>query len=336
MEPYEQLEQEFGRWVGMPNMVACNSGTAALHLALECLNLPPGSRVIVPDFTMIACARAVTLAGLEPVFVDCYPGDLTLNIDLVGAALEGYEETENPIRAVMPVHIYGRRCRMKSLIDLAVKYDLFIIEDLAEAHGVAPHPATDAACWSFYKNKIIHGEEGGAVAFQDPQAASLARELRSLGFTEEHDFYHTPRGHNYRLANALALPIMESLKEVASNLQERRGIEGWYDEFCPAEWRTWERNAVWVYDLRIRGLMEPQRISIIKDLNASGIAARHSFKPMSQQQEYEYCEVLGVGNVCLASREVFYLPVQPGETTREEAKRAMEIIRSSLGISFTS
>lgn len=73
MEAYESLEQEFAQWQGLDprGMVACSSGTAALHLALEALQLPQGSQVIVPDYSMIACPRAVVLADLRPVFVDC-------------------------------------------------------------------------------------------------------------------------------------------------------------------------------------------------------------------------------------------------------------------------
>src|SRR5262245_33412737 len=84
MEAYEQLEVELANWAGgtPAQYVVCSSGTAALHLALEAFRLPPNTEVIVPDFAMIACARAVTLAGLKPIFVDCGP-DLNLDPDLV-------------------------------------------------------------------------------------------------------------------------------------------------------------------------------------------------------------------------------------------------------------
>src|SRR5262249_3891926 len=158
------------------------------------------SHVLVPDFTMIACARAVTLAGLKPVFVDC---DSSLLVDL--DCVESFYANRLPYvptPVVIAVHIYGRRVDMDKL-HASVEGAAWVVEDLAEAHGIRPHPDTKAACWSFYKNKLVAGEEGGAVWFEDTERAEKARMLRCQGFTESHDFYHIPRGHNYRLANCL-------------------------------------------------------------------------------------------------------------------------------------
>lgn len=301
MQPYEQLEQEFGEWIGNPNTVACSSGTAALHLALEALGLSPQSKIIIPEFTMVACARAATLANLQPVFVDCGE-NLLLNPDLLERSVKG-------ARAVMPVHIYGRQCAMSRIVQFADQRGLKVIEDLAEAHGVLPHPNTDAACWSFYRNKIIHGEEGGMIAFKEQRHAELARCLRSLGFTEAHDFKHVPRGMNYRLANLLATPVIKSLYEFKDNALKRRLVELWYDELLPDEWKMSARQAVWVYDLRIPNLKQEQQDQIIRTLNGEGIQARHAFKPMSSLREY-HLQARPLLATRLA-REVIYLPVYP-------------------------
>ena len=160
--PHEQLEKDFGKWVGHKNMVACASGTAALHLALETLKLPLGSKVLTSEFNMIAVPRAISLAGHIPIFIDC-DNRLLLNN-------RRYHWTTKP-KAIIPVHIYGRRCDMGWITDHARKQNIAIIEDMAEAHGVSPHVDSDAACWSFYKNKIVAGEEGGAIAFKSEQDA---------------------------------------------------------------------------------------------------------------------------------------------------------------------
>lgn len=342
MEVYEELEYEFGKWAQVDNVVACSSGTAALHLALEALRLPPGSEVIVPDFTMVACARAVTLAGLTPVFVDC-DSRLNMDPDWVDEAIS--DET----RAILAVHTYGRQCDMGALGDLATKYDLLLIEDLAEAHGIRPSPETDAACWSFYRNKIVAGEEGGAVAFRDSSAAKRARCLRCLGFTESHDFTHLPRGHNYRLANALAFQILFNLRDVDKNVKKRRAVEAEYESACPAEWRMPERDAPWVYDFRIPGLKNLTQNRIVTNLQDCGVAARHGFKPMSLQDEYRAeATSFGYGKAYEAAREVIYLPLAnpavqeyPGvvprrrETTdtpsfSQDAQRLFEVVRACL------
>ena len=309
MEAYQELEQQFGESIGNEHCVAVSSGTAALHLSLETLKKKgwnDRTRVIVPDFTMVACARAVTMAGMVPSFVDCNDR-LLMSLEML--------PTWN-VRAIMPVHIYGRRCDMEKVANYAQINQVAIVEDLAEAHGSLPHSETDAACWSFYKNKIVHGEEGGMIAFKKAEDADKARQLRSLGFTEAHDFQHIPRGCNYRLANALAELVLLSLRDMNKNLQKRRQIEAWYDAVMPQEWRMPQRDAVWVYDLRLP--FGTNIRALIKRLNQGGIAARHSFQVMSSQEEYSYQDV-GFAmkpspNARRLSQEVIYLPVTPEMT----------------------
>jgi perosamine synthetase len=331
MRPHEQLERELGAWAGYPaaNVVACSSGTAALHLALEALRLPPGSEVIVPDFTMIACPRAVTLAGLTPVFVDC---DETLNMDL-GSAVNACRLTSP--RAVMIVHVYGRRCAWTGWTNVGP-----VVEDLAEAHGVRPGPNTDAACWSFYRNKIVAGEEGGAAAFKDPAHAALARSLRSLGFTEAHDFRHVRGGMNYRLADSLATLVSGSLHSFADNLAWRRDAEAVYDAECPDEWRTPPRDAPWVYDVRLRGAGQGLADGTTLDravaaLKAEEVEARHGFKPCSSQEEYRGCRLVSAGKAPTqaqsAAAEVVYLPLRP-RLTWSDARRAFDVLRRVVNV----
>lgn len=326
-EPYLQLEREFGEWVGNPNMVACSSGTAALHLALESLLLPPGSEVLVPDFTMVACARAVTLADLTPVFVDC-GDDLLMDPELLD------EAWSRDISAMMLVHVYGRVCNIDA-VSAADAMGCFIVEDCAECplpmvekrySGYDPY----ASCYSFYRNKIVAGEEGGAVSFRWPEHANLAKKLRSLGFTNGHDFTHIPRGHNYRMSNCHAELVLKSLAQYRENLRLRLSAELLYTFLCPEEWRMPPRQAPWVYDLRIRGMTQNKQDDIVAALNGQGIKARHAFKPMSFQQEYGGCRVVGSGNALKMSREVIYLPLTPGEVTEESARQAFRTIKGVL------
>lgn len=330
-QPYEQLEELFGEWVGSPYTVACNSGTSALHLALESFRFPKGSEVIVPEFTFVACARAVRMAGLVPVFVDC-KDDLTINPELIRQAI-----TDNTV-AIMPAHIYGRLCDMATIwrmIDncwMDTGKTLIVIEDRAEAHGApsylrAPH----AACYSFYRNKIIAGEEGGMIVYRDDCQGQkhwqslapydLAKRLRSMGMCEAHNFDHYPRGINARLANALAIPIIESLSKVSENLRDRRIVEEWYGREIPDKWRMPPRNVPWVYDLRIPLMNSTQQGRIVDQLNRHGVAARYAFLPMSDQREFrkyrhhwlpnERPDLAHRSKAFWASQEVIYLPITP-------------------------
>jgi perosamine synthetase len=323
MEEYERLEHQWATFIGKEpkQVVACSSGTAALHLSLEAMQLQSFSTVLVPDFTMIACARAVSLSSLRPMFIDCNER-LLIDPDELDTGLAVAEG----VGAIMPVHVYGRRCGMGTISMLGKKYGVRVIEDMAEAHGVEIHPDSDAACWSFYRNKIVAGEEGGAVYFKDATRADYARSLRCLGFTEAHDFRHIARGHNYRLANSLAHLIRVSLVKAKDNLETRRRIVGWLDSCCPPSWRMPERDVCWVYDLRLPGIGYAEQDRIVNTLKAHGIQARHGFKPLSEQDEYRYERSIPVGRALKASAEVIYLPLYPASDSAENVRQTMDLL----------
>lgn len=329
LEHYEDLEIKFAEWneLDPTGMVACSSGTAALHLALEAMQLPLGSRVIVPDLTMVACPRAVMLAGLVPKFVDCDDRLLMKTFPL-----RDKENLGRMTRTVMPVHVYGRRCDMDYVSRTAKTLEWVVVEDLAEAHGIRPHEQTDAACWSFYKNKIIAGEEGGAVYFRDPEHAKLARQLRSLGFTDDHDFTHVPRGHNYRMSNCHAELVLKSLAEADENIKKRWQVEHWYATKIPREWQMPARDAVWVYDLRIPGMTSEQQDRLVRGLNAKGVAARHCFKPMTMMEEWRGQQPVSP-NALRLSREVIYIPISPQTTEIEVATTVDKLLTTVSSVS---
>lgn len=332
VQPFEQFEWELGQWVNRgSNVVACSSGTAALHLALETLSLPPGTKVIVPNLTMVACARAVTLAGLEPVFVDC-DKDMLMNVDLLK------HTNSKDIHAIMAVHIYGRRCNMEAIHQYAAQIGAVVIEDMAEAHGVKPHTLTHAACYSFYKNKIVAGEEGGAIVFNEVNQLSgswvrTAKSLRSLGFNDNHDFDHIPRGHNYRMSNAHATLCLDGLRGYHGQLAVRWAQYEWFNATCPNAWKLPRPRAPWVYDFRISGLTSDKQTAIVRRLNISGIAARHCFKPMSNQVEYAMCSryVSEPESTCdRMSREVIYLPLKSNVELNGE--KIFKVIQDELTV----
>lgn len=337
-EVYEQLEVEFAEWQGLDPrcMVACNSGTAALHLAFEAMSFQWGN-IIVPEFTMVACARAVAMSGHRPIFVDC---DDRLQMD----GKQILPMLDENTRAILAVHVYGRSPRFldpdpdkdpegttptptqpkrHTLVYHLANSFTPLVEDLAEVHSVKPMYLSAAACWSFYRNKVIAGEEGGAVWFKDRAHAVRARMLRSHGFTPEHDFQHIPRGHNYRLSNVHAELILKSLRQVDENLKRRREVESWYDEFIPDEYRMGPRRVPWVYDLRLPDGGHNQA-ALVRALNCDGIAARMPFRPMSMQAEFL------AGHTHLRAyrecRRVIYLPITP-TTQRSEVQKACEYLK---------
>lgn len=330
-QPYEVLEQDLARWCGRDHVAVCSTGTAALHLALEALALPPGSEVLVPDFTFIACARAVTLAGLTPVFIDC-GDDLNIHPPLIEEACFGHN-----VSAVMPVHVYGRRCDMEAIGKIADWRGLKVVEDMAEMHGVSPYQYSDVACWSFYRNKIVSGEEGGACAFLSGEQAALARKLRSLGYEGGGIWEHLPRGHNYRMTNTQAELIRVSLQNARFNIAEKCRTMRVYDDVIPSEWGfTAPTLSPWMYTIRIPGLGRGRQLRVVDALKAQGIEARPGFYPMSTQKEYRGYRRLGTCRAIGFSNEVVALPIWRTPTdmidrnTQEEVEKIVRVIRDNL------
>ncbi|OKI02219.1 aminotransferase [Streptomyces sp. CB02923] len=271
----QRFESAFADYNGVAHGVSCSSGTAALTLALRALGIGPGDEVIVPEFTMIASAWAVTYTGATPVFVDC--GD-DLNID--AGRIE--EKITARTKAIMPVHIYGRRCDMDAIMDIAYQYNLRVVEDSAEAHGI--RPVGDIACYSLFANKIITAGEGGICLTDDPRLAGQMAHLRAMAFTKDHSFLHKKVAYNYRMTAmqaAVALAQTERLDEI---LEIRREIERRYDEGLagiPGITLMPSRDVLWMYDLRAE-----RREELREFLAGESIETRLFFKPMSRQPMY--------------------------------------------------
>ncbi|RZU54192.1 dTDP-4-amino-4,6-dideoxygalactose transaminase [Krasilnikovia cinnamomea] len=270
-----RFEQAFAAYHGSAFGVACSSGTAALTLALRALNVGPGDEVIVPEFTMVASAWAVTYTGATPVFVDC--GD-DLNIDV-----RRIEEKITPrTRVIMPVHIYGRRCAMDAIMDIAYEYNLRVVEDSAEAHGV--RPVGDIACFSLFANKIITSGEGGICLTGDAHLAAQMAHLRGMAFSKEHNFLHKKVAYNFRMTNmqaGVALAQTENLNEI---LARRAKVESYYDAGLAgidAITLLPRRDVLWMYDLLVQ-----RRDDLREHLARHGIETRLFFKPMSRQPMY--------------------------------------------------
>lgn len=228
MQPYEVLQKAFAKFTGKKYAVALNSGTSALHLALLALGIGKGDEVIVPDFTFVACAFAVSYTGATPVFVDC---DDTMNINP-----ELIEEKITPkTKAIMAVHLYGRKCDMKRILAIAKKHKLKVIEDVSEAHGVKLS-GSDIAIYSLQSSKIIHAEEGGILVTNKKELYDKVFHLK--GLSNDGRYFHDVIGFNYRMPNAQAKLALQSLKDYYKNIKVRNAVAHSRRYDCDVAWVT--------------------------------------------------------------------------------------------------
>ncbi len=295
-----EFEERFAAWAGRSHGVACSSGTTALTLALRALGVGPGDEVIVPEFTMIASAWAVTYTGATTVFVDC-GDDLNLDVTQLERRITGRT------RVIMPVHVYGRRCDMDAVMRLAREYNLRVVEDSAEAHGVAP--VGDIACYSLFANKIITAGEGGVCVTDDPHLAWQMAHLRGMAFSPEHDFVHKKLAYNFRMTNLQAGVALAQLERAEEFLAARKEIEAYYDQGLadvPGLTLMPPRDVLWMYDV-----LAERRADLRSHLSARGIETRLFFQPMSRQPMYfdEGWEHLRAADF---GRRGLYLPTHTG------------------------
>lgn len=286
-EPYEILEDIFANYIGTTYAVACNTGTAALTLACAALNLRPGDEIIVPEFTMIASAWAVTYNGAKPIFVDC-GDDLNIDPKLIEAKITP------KTKAIMVTHVYGRPANMKLISEIASKYHLPIIEDACEAHGAKfagrkVGTFFGMGCFSFYKNKIVHGEEGGIITTNNEEFAERMQDLRNMSFGGKHDYYHDRLGFNFRMTNTQAELILESLQNIHHELARRESNRRYLDRhLAQFTLPRPEGSVMWVYDMVFEDYRQKYRM--LDALSDLGIAVRPFFKPMSVQGMYKKYE----------------------------------------------
>lgn len=264
MELYKQLEKEYAEFCGSNYAVSCNTGTSALHLALKAIGIKEGDEVIIPEFTMIACAFAVSYCGATPVFVDC-GNDLNIDCSLIESKIT------KKTKAIMPVHIYGRLCDMKEILRIAKKHNLKVIEDACEAQGAVYESKADITCYSFYKNKIIHAEEGGICTTDNKEYADRMKYLKNMSFGEDHNYIHQEIGFNYRMPDQEAMLALRSLEDYPREKQRRQNLVDKYNERFNLNVKN---DANWVYPV------------YKNDKNVEGLETRQFFKPMSMQPPY--------------------------------------------------
>jgi perosamine synthetase len=294
----DAFEEAWAAYCGVQYGVAVCNGTAALQVAVGCLDLQPGDEVIMPTFTIISCALAVIQSGAVPVLVDSDP--MTWCMDVTQVETKITPRT----RAIMPVHIYGHPVDLDPLLSLAEKHDLFIVEDAAEVHGaeyLSGRTGSDPtwkrcgglghiSAFSFYANKLITTGEGGMVISNDPAFAEKARSLRNLCFRPERRFYHTDIGFNYRMTNLQAALGLAQVERMDQIVQHKRWMGETYTKRLgdvpglqlPVE-ESWARQVYWMYGVVLDDSHDLDAEEFAARLERLGVQTRPFFLGMHEQ-----------------------------------------------------
>ncbi len=270
--------------------IACSSGTAGLHLAVRALSIGEGDEVITSPFSFVASANCILYERARPRFVDIEEETLGLDPGHVSAAASART------RAILPVHVFGRPCKIAEMVDIARHNGWRLIEDACEAVGSSTHgqPAGsfgDVSVFAFYPNKQITTGEGGMIVTDDDTFAATCRALRNQGREGMAWLAHERLGYNYRLSEinaALGVAQVQRLDEI---LEARRQVAHWYIErlmtnrYLILPTLDDETHMSWfVFVVRLNDLFEPgERDDVMRELRAEGIGCNNYFPPIHLQ-----------------------------------------------------
>lgn len=314
----KRFEEEMSTSVGRKYGIAVSNGTAALEVAVQALGISTGDEVIMPTFTIISCAMAVTKRGGIPVFVDSDPN--TWNM-----IAEQIEEKITPrTKAIMMVHIYGLPVEVDKILAIAKKHNLKVIEDAAEMHGQLYDGKPcgsfgDISTFSFYPNKHITTGEGGMIVTDDEALAERCRDLRNLCFRREQRYVHEEISDNYRFTNLQAAVGIAQLERLNEFVDKKRRMGARYTEMLsdvkgislPVASDRHADNIYWVYGIVLGDEVGIDNRTAVQFLGERGVGCRTFFWCMHEQPVYRkqgmYINEHYPGAELL-SRRGFYIP----------------------------
>ena len=295
----KRFEEEFISFIGNNvEVVAVNSATAGLHLALEAIGIGPGDEVITTTHTFTATAEVIRYLWADPVFVDIDPLTFTIDVSKIEQAIT------TKTRAIIPVHFAGLSCDMEAILSIARKHDLKVVEDAAHAlpttcgGKLIGSMKSDATVFSFYATKTITTGEGGMVVTVDPEIAARCRTMRLHGISRDaFDRYTSTKpswyyevvapGFKYNMTDIAASLGIHQLKKAWNFQRRRQEMAAIYDEalrelpvLLPPHAPAGEAHAWHLYVLRLATDAPVKRDRFIELLAEKGIGASVHFIPL--------------------------------------------------------
>ena len=330
----DQIEEELAKYCGVKHCIAVANGTDALFLILEALGIRRGDEVITTPWTFFATVESIAHVGATPVLVDIEPG--TYNIDV--SKIE--EKITDRTKAIMPVHIYGQCADMDAINDLAVKHNLYVIEDACQAIGATykgkkAGSMGDAAAFSFFPTKNLGcAGDGGCITTDDDELAARMRLVSRHG--EASKYIHTAIGTNSRLDALQAGLLSLRLAKLDEWNGQRRAAAEYYIEKLDGvgnmEFPVERDYGQTVYHLFI--LKSPDAPEIVNYLNENKIGSA-LYYPKSLHEQDVLLEIPGFVRPTLlvaedSASKTFALPCYPG-ITREQQDEVIAAVKAYFG-----
>ncbi len=311
--PYvKEFEEKIANYVNAKGAVACQSGTAGIHVALQILGVSQNDEVIVPTLTFIASVNPVKYLGAEPIFIDC---DDNLTLDPVkleefcqnecqikdGALIN--KRTKRVIKGLVVVHVFGNMADMEKIMEIAERYNLKVVEDAAEALGTYYKEGKykgkfagtigDIGIYSFNGNKIITTGGGGMIVSNDEEILKMAKHLTTQAKTDELYYIHDEIGYNYRMTNLQAALGIAQLEQLEEFIKIKGENYSYYKEKL-TEIKELElldfsdkiRPNFWFYSLFIHKKYNYNRDQLIKYLLANNVQTRPIWGLINEQKPY--------------------------------------------------
>lgn len=329
--PYvKRFEENLQNYLGVKHVISCANGTDALQVALMGLGLKPGDEVITSSFTFIATAEVMALLRLKPVLVDVDPSTYCIDTEAVERAIT------NKTRAIVPVHLFGQCADMETILDIAHRHNLYVVEDNAQAigahytfrDGTVKKSGTigDIGCTSFFPSKNLgcYGD-GGALFTNNDELAEKLRAIVNHGMKVR--YYHDYIGVNSRLDAIQAAVLDVKLKHLDEYIAARQHVAAGYDEAFK------ETNNVvtpscgpytdHVYHQYVVNLVNTDRAALMEHLQSKGVASAIYYPvPIHLQKAYRNrrCKTGGDMHISEAiCKTVLALPIHT-EFTDEQIK----------------
>ena len=331
----ERFEQEFARYKGAPYALAVSSGTAAIHLALAALGIDAGDEVIAPAMTFCSTVHSIVHTGATPVLVDCCRDTFNLDPEQVESAIT------SATKAILVVHMCGRCCDMDSILDIASRRGLRVIEDCAHAiesnyHGKAAGLLGDVGCFSFYPTKSITTGDGGMVITRESELFQRAKVFSLHGMTADawSRFAGGPSGYEviaagfkYNMTDLAAALGLPQLAKIDDHWRLREHVWSQYNEQLkdlPLQLPGSDAESRHAYHLYTPLLVLEElrvgRTEIIAAIEAENIGVGIHYLPVHQQPYYRQqfgFEDSDFPNATFVGERTLSLPLSPAMSQRD-------------------